>query len=84
MIIFKEFLELPIRKKFKIDFQIPIDLLVITIVTAIGYQLKWDTKFKVQIMGDIPTGIPSPQIPRTDFMFEIIYDALAITMVCFY
>ena len=34
-------------------------------------------------MGPIPVGLPAPKIPRIDFLGEILYDALAITMVIF-
>lgn len=83
LIIFKEFLENPIRKKLKIDFQIPIDLLVIIIATFVGSRLNWGEVYSVKIMGEISVGLPSPKPPRIDFLFDIIYDALAITMVIF-
>lgn len=83
LIIFKEFLEMPIRRKLRIDFQIPIDLVVIIIATFIGSQLNWGDAYDVKIMGEILVGLPAPKLPRTDFLFEIIYDALTITMVIF-
>ena len=60
----------------RINFQIPIDLLVIIIATFIGYELNWGDVYEVKIMKDIPTGLPAPKLPRTDFLFDILYDAL--------
>lgn len=74
---------MPIRRKLRIDFQIPIDLVVIIIATFIGSQLNWGDAYDVKIMGEILVGLPAPKLPRTDFLFEIIYDALTITMVIF-
>lgn len=76
LIIFKEFLEAPVRRKLRINFQLPIDLLVIIIATFIGSQLTWDEAYSVKIMGTIPVGLPAPKLPRTDILFDLIYDAL--------
>lgn len=78
LICFKEFLDGPIRRKLRLHFQLPIDLVVIIIATFIGSRLSWDEKYDIRIMGPIPVGLPAPKIPRTDFLFEIIYDALGM------
>lgn len=76
LIVFKEFLEHPIRRKLKIDFQIPIDLLVIIVSTAIGSQLKWEETYKVRIMNSIPVGLPMYVIEfgnKDDFNLLILF-----------
>ncbi|RWS04327.1 solute carrier family 26 member 10-like protein [Dinothrombium tinctorium] len=83
LVLVKEVLEPKLRKKINCNIPFPIDLMVIVVVTTVSYFFKFNEKFKVDIMGKIPTGLPAPTIPRFDIVTSVIPDCIALAVVTF-
>lgn len=71
------------RYKAKLKMPVPIDLLVIIAATALAYLFEFDTKFGVRVMGFVPTGFPTPSLPRVDLMAKLILNGFVIAIVSF-
>ncbi|KAH9382322.1 hypothetical protein HPB48_019944 [Haemaphysalis longicornis] len=71
------------RYKAKLKMPVPIDLLVIIASTALAYLFEFDTKFGVRVMGYVPTGFPTPSLPRMDLMAKQILNGFVIAIVSF-
>ncbi|KAK3606372.1 hypothetical protein CHS0354_042006 [Potamilus streckersoni] len=68
------------RFKHKLKVPIPIEIVVVILGTAASYIWDYKTRFHVKIVGDIPTGLPSPKLPiieRPDlYMSEVFIIAI--------
>lgn len=80
-VVYKSFFEDHLRKK--LPFPFPFDLLVVILSTAISYGCNLSSSFGIVVMGKIPRGLPSPQVPRIDLFPTIIVDALVLAIMCF-
>lgn len=56
LMIVKEVVEPQIKKRFKVNAPIPIDILLVIGFTLFSWGMKLNLKYQVDIMGDIPTG----------------------------
>lgn len=79
--VFKDHVDNIFRKKFKMPF--PIDLVALIVATVASYFGDFNNRYDINIMGDIPTGLPSPAVPRIDLLPRLLVDSLAIAMVIF-
>lgn len=71
------------RYKAKLKMPVPVDLLVIIAATAISYFFEFDTTYGVRVIGYVPTGFPTPSIPRADLMAKLILNGFVIAIVSF-
>lgn len=71
----------PLIKKYT-NFILPMEILVIIVVTALSYLLKFDD-LGVELIGYVPTGFPVPNIPSIDALSVVWVDALIISVVNF-
>ncbi|XP_077978000.1 prestin-like [Glandiceps talaboti] len=71
------------KYKEKLRFMMPIELLAVILGTLISYLMKLNEKHDVDIAGEIPTGIPPPSLPTSNYMSAMIGDAIAIGIVGF-
>jgi sulfate/bicarbonate/oxalate exchanger SAT-1, putative (fragment) len=83
LIVFKEIIEPALKTRFKINTAIPIDIFVLILGTFISYILKLHKMHSISIMGEIPTGLPSVEVPRLDLLPSLIPDAFVISIVTF-
>ncbi|XP_030220109.1 solute carrier family 26 member 10 isoform X2 [Gadus morhua] len=60
---------------------IPVEILTVIIATGVAYALSLDSTCDVQIVGHIPAGFPSPQMPALHTFPDIAGDTVAITFV---
>ncbi|VDM99022.1 unnamed protein product [Thelazia callipaeda] len=72
-----------IRKKFKITIPIPFELLLIIIVTFFSTFFQLEKDFKMRVVGEIPTGLPKPRLPRFEMIPQIMGEAIGIAAVTF-
>lgn len=61
--LFKLYLNDKIKEKYKINIPFPIELLIVTFGTLFSYIFEWKKKFNVEIVGIIPSGLPTPSAP---------------------
>ncbi|KAL3878617.1 hypothetical protein ACJMK2_030951 [Sinanodonta woodiana] len=79
--IVKEQINQRFKKKLKVP--IPIELFVVVIGTVISYVWNFNKRFKVQIVGDIPVGIPAPSYPSLNKVDLYITDLIIIAIISF-
>ncbi|TSP79498.1 Prestin [Bagarius yarrelli] len=60
---------------------IPVEILTVIIATGVAYASSLDSKYDVQIVGDIPAGFPRPRLPALHTVPDIAGDTVAITFV---
>ncbi|XP_078287479.1 solute carrier family 26 member 10 [Rhinoraja longicauda] len=67
------------RQKFRTP--IPIEIIMLIVATAVTFATSLDKCCNVQIVGHIPAGFPSPQLPALGSIPSLIGDTVAITFV---
>lgn len=73
--------ELNTRLGKKLPVPIPVELIAIIIATVISWQVNLNSKYGVDIVGDIPSGLQPPVFPEVSLFSRIIGDAFAISVV---
>lgn len=77
----KEHLSPPFKRRFKMP--VPIDLIVVVVGATVSHFAQLETRFKVDTVKNIPTGLPIATLPRFDLMPILFTDALSISIVIF-
>ncbi|XP_060083572.1 sulfate transporter-like isoform X2 [Ylistrum balloti] len=72
-----------LRFKAKLKIPIPIEIIVVSIATAISHVAKFKTNYEVNVLEDIPSGVPAPAIPDVTLVGESFKDAVIIGIVAF-
>uniref|UniRef100_H2ZFJ5 STAS domain-containing protein n=1 Tax=Ciona savignyi TaxID=51511 RepID=H2ZFJ5_CIOSA len=69
------------KKKFPFGIPIPAEIIVVILGTGISYAADLTGNFGVQVIGEIPSGIPVPKPPDSSQMSTIIGTAIPIAIV---
>ncbi|XP_033743714.1 sulfate transporter-like [Pecten maximus] len=72
-----------LRFKAKLKIPIPIEIIVVSIATAISHFAKFKANYEVNVLEDIPSGLPAPAIPDVTLVGESLKDAVIIGIVAF-
>ncbi|CAG5136585.1 unnamed protein product, partial [Candidula unifasciata] len=83
LVIVKEFINNNPKIKPKLKMPVPVDLIVVVLGTVISYFVRLEEEYKVRIVGQIPVGIPSPNLAAFACLSEVVTDAIAIAIVAF-
>ncbi|XP_065103168.1 solute carrier family 26 member 6 isoform X1 [Paramisgurnus dabryanus] len=78
LIIAKELSALAARK---IPIPIPVELITIIIATVVSWQFNLNAKYKVEVVGEIPSGLQAPVPPAFNLMGSMVGDAFALAVV---
>ncbi|VDM41554.1 unnamed protein product [Toxocara canis] len=70
----------PRLKKFT-KIPLPFDLFAILIGTLLSYMLNMESKFKMNVVGEIPLGLPAPSLPKFHLLPYVFGDAVAIAII---
>ncbi|XP_042227633.1 solute carrier family 26 member 6-like isoform X2 [Homarus americanus] len=62
---------------------IPIELLVVVTGTAVSYLANLSNTYHVQVVGEIPTGLPSPSEPPLELLSRVAMDAFIIGVISY-
>ncbi|KAL1020908.1 hypothetical protein UPYG_G00006260 [Umbra pygmaea] len=73
--------EVNMRFRQRLRTPIPVEILTVIIATGITYASSLDSIYDIQIVGHIPAGFPSPQMPALHMLPEVAGDTVAITFV---
>ncbi|KAK6472021.1 solute carrier family 26 member 9-like [Huso huso] len=73
--------ELNQRYKHKLAFPIPMEIIVVITATAISGPLKLPEKYKMDIVGNIPLGLPMPSLPEVSLWGDMIGTAFSLAIV---
>lgn len=61
----------------------PIELLVVIVGTTCSYLIDFETTYDIKIVGDIPTGLPMPELPPFSLAGAVALDSLIIAIVAY-
>lgn len=81
MVLMNEFLKPWASKRCK--FPIPSELMAVVGFTLISYYLKLGTVYAVREVGQIPTGLPKPEMPPLALLKLVAVDSIAVTIVSY-
>ncbi|XP_049608973.1 solute carrier family 26 member 6 [Syngnathus scovelli] len=65
----------------KIPIPIPVELIGITVATLVSWQMNLPEKYGVDVVGEIPSGLQPPVLPRASLFTQVIGDAFALSVV---
>uniref|UniRef100_T1JKB9 STAS domain-containing protein n=1 Tax=Strigamia maritima TaxID=126957 RepID=T1JKB9_STRMM len=72
------------RAMSKIKVPVPIELLAVIVGTGVSYAMSFNENYGVIIVGNIPGGLPPPQVPPIKSLFsEIFVDSFIIAVVTY-
>ncbi|CAL2044767.1 unnamed protein product [Caenorhabditis brenneri] len=77
----KEYISPIFKKKTNCKFPIPWELLVVVLATLFVFYTGFNETNKVQIVNEIPVGVPEFSIPSIDLISQVFADAIGITVV---
>ncbi|BES90626.1 Sulfate transporter [Nesidiocoris tenuis] len=81
MIANNEYLKPLVAKKC--IFPVPIELIVVLCGTLASTYGNIATTYGLKVVGDIPIGLPEPELPKFDLMPSIAVDALTIAIIAY-
>ncbi|CAD5216101.1 unnamed protein product [Bursaphelenchus xylophilus] len=62
-------------------FVIPYELILVVTMISTAYILQIDVNHNVRVVGTVPTGLPTPRLPRLALFQDLIFDAIALSIV---
>ncbi|XP_076006722.1 prestin [Genypterus blacodes] len=71
------------RFKKKLPVPIPGEIIVVIVSTGVSYGLQLSEEYKVDVVGNIPTGLLPPSLPEFSLLPSLITDSFAIAIVGF-
>ncbi|MFT7816936.1 prestin-like [Arapaima gigas] len=71
------------RFKKKLPVPVPGEIIVVIISTGISYGMNLSSVYRVDVVGDIPTGLLPPELPQFSLLSSLVTDAIAIAIVSF-
>uniref|UniRef100_A0AC35TH80 Sulfate_transp domain-containing protein n=1 Tax=Rhabditophanes sp. KR3021 TaxID=114890 RepID=A0AC35TH80_9BILA len=69
------------EKLFKKKIPIPYEMIVMLAFTVVSSIVGFEDKFKVEVVGEVPSGIPVPEVPVFQIVPDLITNAVSIAMV---
>lgn len=64
-------------------FPVPAELIAVVGGTAISYFMQLGTMHNVRLVGDIPMGLPLPELPPPRLLWLVAFDSIAIAIVSY-
>lgn len=81
LLFLKDFIN--VRYKHKLRVPLPADLLTIILATIVSKFAKID-QFDVEMVGDIPSGIPTPALPQVSLFWAIFPECFTMALLIFF
>ncbi|KAL1021378.1 hypothetical protein UPYG_G00012530 [Umbra pygmaea] len=69
------------RLEKKLPVPIPVELLGIIIATLVSWQVNLQGEYGVEVVGEIPSGLQPPVLPKASLFGQVIGDAFALSVV---
>ncbi|CAD6189817.1 unnamed protein product [Caenorhabditis auriculariae] len=81
LIVGKEILSPWLARKCNLRFPVPYELILVIITTSLSYVFNWHDANDVIIVGNIPAGLPLPQLPMWSILKDCLVQSLGIAVV---
>ncbi|VDK46270.1 unnamed protein product [Anisakis simplex] len=81
LLIGKIFIAKLVKRKFNCSLPIPFELILVIIATFLSALLHLHSNCRIRIVSHIPSGLPSPKLPRFDLIPQLIADSFGIAAV---
>ncbi|KAK4878231.1 hypothetical protein RN001_010737 [Aquatica leii] len=81
LIVYIEILKPRLAKKTNIPF--PIELACVILGTVISYKMKLENEHNVEVVGNVPTGLPLFKLPPAKVMSLVAVDSFAIAIISY-
>ncbi|KAK2149096.1 hypothetical protein LSH36_468g04017 [Paralvinella palmiformis] len=81
MVLIKELASPKVKKAIKMP--IPIELIFVILGTVVSYFWKMRERFRIDVVGLVPTGIPPPSLPPPENLAKFAVDGVSIALVSF-
>jgi MFS superfamily sulfate permease-like transporter len=62
---------------------VPIELILVISGTGLAYLFKFNQRWSIQIVGDLPRGLPMPSLPPVHIFPALLNDAISIAIVSY-
>ncbi|KHJ47870.1 hypothetical protein D918_02029 [Trichuris suis] len=69
--------------KRRLTFPLPIEIIVVIICTVASYLIDLPGNYQVDIVGEVPSGLLPPRLPRWDLVNRMIPDAITVGIVAY-
>ncbi|KAG8508615.1 Sulfate anion transporter 1, partial [Galemys pyrenaicus] len=73
--------ELSDRCRPRLKVPLPSELLVIVVATLVSHFGQLHERFGCSVAGDVPTGLPAPEVPAAGLMGRVALDAVPLALV---
>ncbi|XP_048467771.1 solute carrier family 26 member 9-like [Rhincodon typus] len=73
--------EINVRFKHKLPFPIPMETILVIVTTAISGGARLPQKFGIDVVGEIPLGLPPPEAPLVNLWGDMIGPAFSLAIV---
>ncbi|XP_072419860.1 solute carrier family 26 member 9-like [Chiloscyllium punctatum] len=73
--------EINVRFKHKLPFAIPMETIVVIVTTAISGGARLPQKFGIDVVGEIPLGLPPPEAPLVNLWGDMVGPAFSLAIV---
>ncbi|KAI6217599.1 STAS domain-containing protein [Aphelenchoides besseyi] len=77
----KKFLNPFLKRRLKLPMPLPFELILIIATTAISFLFHVHSNYAVQIVGELPTGMPEFKLPHFSLIPQLIRHAISICVV---
>ncbi|XP_074646669.1 prestin-like isoform X2 [Tubulanus polymorphus] len=81
LILVKQCINARFQNKMKMP--VPAEIIVVVVATIISHFAKFEATYEMDVVGDIPTGIPVPRIPKSNYIKNVWIDAAIIAIVSY-
>ncbi|CDW55146.1 Prestin [Trichuris trichiura] len=69
--------------KRRLKFPLPIEIIVVIICTIASYLIDLPGNYQVDIVGEVPSGLLPPRLPRWDLISRMVPDAISVGIVAY-
>lgn len=81
LVLYNEVIKPRINKKLPVP--LPIELLAVIAGTLVSMYSNLSIEYKVTVVGEVPTGLPEPNLPPLALLPNLLVDGLVIAIVAF-
>lgn len=83
LVVIKEYINDNPKIKPRLKMPVPIELIVVVLGTVISHFVRLEEIYQVDIVGQVPLGIPLPKVQQFFYLSDVLSDSIALGIVAF-